>query len=337
MKCVYGDWPRRSHSCIVKFRTLVVRGKGMTVPVTEPVLVLAFNRPDHLSTLLDRLRTVRPESVYLAVDGPRASRPGEDARVQECRNLAQAIDWPCDVQTLFQDSNLGCGRGVSTAITWFFRHVDRGIILEDDVIPAPSFFGFCEELLDRYQDDDRVLAINGCSAVPSEHVSTPEASYRFSRIPLVWGWATWRRNWDLYRFDLRGWYHDLGPRALLRAVSYSPSDALYWATEFELTARGAVDTWDWQWMATGMRTGKLTATPNRNLVENIGFDSSATHTTAGSSPLPPAEEMFLPTRPVPVVADRRADAWTTRRYLGGRPLTSMDRMWKFARRSRSRT
>ncbi len=134
--------------------------------MSEPVLIMAFNRPDHLQVLLNRLREVRPDRVFVAVDGARDARPDEADRVQACRDLVATIDWPCDVQTLFQDHNLGCGLGVSTAITWFFTHVERGIILEDDIIPDPSFFPYCAELLDRYQDDARVFAISGCNFVP---------------------------------------------------------------------------------------------------------------------------------------------------------------------------
>ncbi|HEY7823002.1 MAG TPA: hypothetical protein VIG24_09225, partial [Acidimicrobiia bacterium] len=104
--------------------------------MTEPVLIIAFNRPDHLKVLIERLREVQPRSIYLAVDGPRG--PQDEAQVRECQALASTIDWTEDVHTQFQDSNLGCGNGVTAAITWFFDNVGRGIILEDDIIPEPS-------------------------------------------------------------------------------------------------------------------------------------------------------------------------------------------------------
>ncbi len=121
--------------------------------MSEPVLVMAFNRPDHLAVLLRRLREVQPERLYVAIDGARTGREGEQERVQQCRDLVATVDWPCDVHTLFQDSNLGCGLGVSTAISWFFANEERGIILEDDIIPDPSFFPYCAELLERYEDE----------------------------------------------------------------------------------------------------------------------------------------------------------------------------------------
>ena len=116
----------------------------------EPVLLIAFNRPDHLIKVIDRLREVKPSAIYFAVDGARADRLEEKSKVDACRALVAAFDWPCEVKTLFHDTNLGCGLGVSTAITWFFENVERGIILEDDIVPDPSFFPFCSDLLDRY-------------------------------------------------------------------------------------------------------------------------------------------------------------------------------------------
>ena len=152
-----------------------------TTEVTEPILVMAFNRPDHLQVLINRLRDVKAAQIYVAIDGPRSARQGEAEHVQKCRDLVRSIDWPCNVTTLFQDNNLGCGMGVSTAITWFFSHVERGIILEDDIIPDPSFFPYCTELLDRYENDDRVFAISGCNFVPASaqtHANLPTDSVK---------------------------------------------------------------------------------------------------------------------------------------------------------------
>ena len=300
------------------------------MPVSEPVLLMGFNRPELMGRVLDRLREVRPHRLFVAVDGPRLGRAGEADRVQACRDLVSVVDWPCEVRSLFQDENLGCGRGVSTAISWFFSEVDRGIILEDDIVPDPSFFGFCAELLDRYQDDDRVFAVSGCNVVPMRRLSDPNAAYRFSTIPMVWGWATWRRSWEQHRIDIRGWRLELPATKLFARTGYSPTSTAFWASEFELTARGDVDTWDWQLTFAAMAAGQLTATSNVNLIENIGFGESATHTIHGRAPLAPPRPARLPTDEVAVIADRMADAWATRHHFGGSLLTSVDRVRKYA-------
>ena len=283
--------------------------------VSEPVLVMAFNRPDHLHTLIDRLREVEPARVYLAVDGARTDRPDEAARVQACRDLSSALDWGCEVHTLFQDRNLGCGQGVSTAITWFFDHEERGIILEDDIIPDPSFFPYCAELLDRYEHDMRVFAISGCNFVPPTAQTHPEQAYRFSQVPHIWGWATWRRSWAQHRLDISGWRRDLPARQLWARSGHSLAGALYWASTFELLARKQVDTWDGQFVLASMESHQWTATSNVNLVENLGFGEDATHTRQEVH-LPSVQAIRLPTAPVPVVLDSRADAWTRKNHFG---------------------
>lgn len=280
----------------------------------EPVLILAFNRPEHLRALIDRLKQVRPSKVYLAVDGARPDRPAEAAAVRACQELLSAIDWPCTTSTLFQRANLGCGLGVSTAITWFFEHEERGIILEDDILPDVSFFPFCAELLDRYQDDARVFAISGCNYVPPEVISSPGA-YRFSRVPHIWGWATWRRSWARHRLDIDCWRRELPPRDLWRSAGRSPAGFAYWTSTFELLGRKQVDTWDGQLVFASMVADGVTATSNVNLVENLGFGTSATHTVRKPDYLRKVESIAVPTEPVAVEVDEAADAWTRRHHF----------------------
>jgi len=283
--------------------------------VVEPLLLIGFNRPDHMRVLINRLREVRPREIYVAIDGPRPDRPSETDQVRECRQLVSEIDWESNVYTLFQDANLGCGLGVSTAITWFFDHVPRGIILEDDVIPDPSFFPFCSELLDRYEKDERVLAISGCNFVPPEGITRPDDAYRFSQIPHIWGWATWRRSWLQHRLDVADWRTRLPLRTLFCRVHRSLPAFAYWASFFSVLGRKEVDTWDGQLVLASMISGQLTATSNQNLIENIGFDELATHTFEDRGELQPVRPMETPTNPVPVAVDARADEWTRRNHF----------------------
>lgn len=283
----------------------------MTGLCQDPVLVIAFNRPDLLEAVIDQLREVRPPRVYLAVDGPRPDRPDEAERVRACRSLADRLDWGCEVRTLFREVNLGCGRGVSSAITWFFGHEERGIILEDDIRADPSFFAFCGELLDRYEDDDRVFAVTGTNFVPPEEIDGA-GSYRFSRVPVVWGWATWRRSWERYSFDIAGWQEHLPLRRAWHAMGARAGSFAFWSANFHMMSRHVVDTWDLQLVFAAMADGSFTATPNVNLVENVGFRHDATHTVRIPTYLRPTQSISLPTRPVPVALDQRADRWLMR-------------------------
>lgn len=281
----------------------------------DPLLLIAFNRPDMFEQLVERLRESRPPRIYVAVDGPRPGHPTDEQRVQSTRDLVQRIDWTDDVHTLFQETNLGCGQGVSTAISWFFSTEERGIILEDDILPRESFFGFCSELLDRYEDDDHVLAISGCNFVPPEHLSQ-SGPYRFSRVPHIWGWATWRKVWEQHSLDMSDWRERMPARKLWEVSGHSIGGVVFWRSIFDLMARDQIDTWDMQFVFLGMERDMYTATANVNLVDNIGFGDTATHTEVRPAYLRPSEEIELPVRAMPVRIDERADAWSRKVVFG---------------------
>lgn len=304
--------------------------------VTEPILVIAFNRPDHLSVLINRLREVEATRLFFAVDGPRTNKPDELEKVQGCQDLIETIDWDCQVTTHFQERNLGCGLGVSTAITWFFEHVERGIILEDDIIPDQSFFPFCSELLERHQPDKSVFAISGCNFVPPEAIDTCGA-YRFSQVPHIWGWATWRDRWAQYNLDIAGWRKDLSVAKLWAKSGNSIPAAVYWAGTFELLARKEVDTWDGQLVYMCMKYGLLTATSNTNLIDNIGFNDQATHTLVDRDELQPIIPVDLQTKPQAVRLDKKADAWTRKNHFRATWRGMLDQGDRFLKRRRAET
>ena len=277
-----------------------------------PVLVLGFNRPDQVRKLIDRLREVNPERIFFAVDGPRSNVETDKDLVAETQSLANEFNWGCEVSTLFQESNLGCAQGVTAGIDWFFTQVSEGIILEDDVIPSESFFQYSSELLDKFRFDQRVWCISGSNRLPTQELST-EFSYRFSTIPQVWGWATWRDRWDSYSLDIQGWRSKgLSHRQLFKTVGYSPAAFLYWSANFELMAKMAVDTWDIQLVNAAMRNKGLTVVPNVNLVENIGWGSEATHTTEVPRFIQQVEEIQFPLRHPLVEVDAKADRYLNR-------------------------
>ena len=301
---------------------------------TEPILVIAFNRPDHLRILISRLRELQPKKIYFAVDGPRKTKDTDAEKVGQCKDLTHSIDWDCEVITNFQESNLGCGLGVSTAITWFFENEERGIILEDDIIPDPSFFSFCAELLGRHERDPEVFAISGCNFVPPNQIST-SGSYRFSQVPHIWGWASWRDRWAQYQLDITGWRTELPARKLWSKSGNSIPGAVYWAGTFELLARKEVDTWDGQLVYMCMKNGMLTATSNTNLIENIGFNEQATHTTEDRDELQPVIPIALPTTPVPIKLDHKADSWTRKNHFRATWRGMLDQGDRFLKRRRA--
>jgi hypothetical protein len=246
---------------------------------SSPVLLLIFNRPNTTALVMEAIRAAQPPRLYVAADGPR-DRPSENERCEQARRIATDIDWVCDVQTLFRKTNLGCREAVSQGISWFFEQESDGIVLEDDCVPAPSFFRFCAELLDRYRHDERVMCITGDN-FQSDMGEFPY-SYYFSRYNHVWGWASWRRAWRLYDAQMLN-YADFVRGGILDGLSPLKGFAEYWRKQFDEVAERRVDTWDYIWTYSCWANSGLTCTPRVNLVSNIGFGVDGTHTSDAQS------------------------------------------------------
>lgn len=226
------------------------------------------------------IRRARPQRLYIAADGPRPGREDDVGACQAAREVALSVDWPCETYTLFRADNLGCRQGVSTAIDWFFEHEAEGIILEDDVVPAPSFFPFCAELLEKYRDDSRISMIGGTNL--QKGVRHGNASYYFSRIHHIWGWATWRRAWGKYDRDMRLWEQFKQEDGFGKLAAGSAFKASY-SQVFDAVASRQIDTWDYQWFFSGLAQNMVSIIPQVNMVSNVGFGVDATHTLGGPS------------------------------------------------------
>ena len=254
------------------------KGKMTTVepftqrePLKTAVLFLIFNRPETTQQVFDAIRTQKPRCLYVAADGPRANVSGEKEKCQAARDIVQQIDWDCELKTLFREENLGCGRAVSSAISWFFDNVEEGIILEDDCLPNKEFFYFCEKLLERYRYDDEVMSIGGSNFLRGNRRG--ESSYYFSSHFHVWGWASWRRAWVKYDYEAESMTEErLQPILDRKFISYGEK-RIYINMFNEMKIR-RVDTWDYQWFFTHLFSDGLTIIPNANLVTNIGPDGT---------------------------------------------------------------
>jgi hypothetical protein len=281
------------------------------------VLFLVFNRPDTTARVFEAIRAARPRRLYVAADGPRAQRPGEDERCRAVRRIATAVDWPCEVSTLMRQENLGCKRAVSSAISWFFDNEQEGVILEDDCVPDPSFFPYCDELLERYRDDSRVMCISGDNFISSTW--KPLSSYYFSRYVHIWGWASWRRAWRFYDVDMTAWRAGAQREVLEQVLPALPIARDHWRRHFEAVSNGEIDTWDYQWAYACWKQGGLCSIPAVNMISNIGFGQDATHTVSPESKLAnlPVDALHLPLRhPASCEADEDADRWSSEHVFG---------------------
>jgi hypothetical protein len=285
-------------------------------PLDTAVLFLVFNRPETTKQVFEAIRHAKPPRLYVAADGPRANREGEAERATQVREIATAVDWLCEVKTLFRDENLGCKQAVSSGIDWFFENEEQGIILEDDCLPHPDFFIFCETLLNRYSSDERVWVVTGDNF--QDGLYRGDGSYYFSRYNHVWGWASWRRVWLKRDMELKFWPEW---RKSVEWKTWLPNKAerQYWSKIFDRMYRNEIDTWDYPWTASVWFHGGLTATPNVNLVSNIGFGQDATHTTGRSAMSRMKTSGIMPLiDPSVVTHSLDADRYVFNEYFGGK-------------------
>jgi len=244
---------------------------------TTPVLLIAWRRPETIRRVIEAIRPIAPTRMFLACDGASPDRTGEEEQVRATQAVLEAeIDWPCVVKRRYSLINQGCRLGVSNAISWFFKEVDEGIIIEDDCVAHPDFLPFSANLLDRYRDDTRVWCISGNNFQGGEWRG--DGSYYFSRYMHCWGWASWRRCWQQYDRDLKGW-PTLKQSGLMTTIFQDPGERDFWTKTWDrLLHENEPDTWDYQWSFTCFANGGLVALPNVNLVDNIGYGADATHT-----------------------------------------------------------
>ncbi len=279
---------------------------------TPPILFLIFNRPEQTNTVFQSIKKAQPKRLFVAADGPRTERSGEDGLCELARSVVKDVDWNCDVQTLFRDSNLGCEIAVSQAITWFFQNVESGVVLEDDCLPNPSFFPFCDELLDRFRASEEVGVITGDNFQWGKKFG--EASYYFSKFSHCWGWATWRRAWDLYDHSISEALRS--DDEIIANFACTSKEMAYWKKVFSSLREKQLNTWDYSWKRSLWNAKLLTATPQVNLVTNIGFGSDASHTQS-EMVVPGLHSVKFPlVHPELIQQNIQADARVARKHFG---------------------
>jgi len=242
--------------------------------LSTPVLFLIYNRPDTTKAVFDQIKKAQPAKLFIAADGHRPHIANDLANCSAAREIVKEINWNCEVKTLFRDKNLGCKLAVSSAIAWFFEHVDEGIILEDDCFPDLSFFSFCDYQLKKHRDNPDVMMIAGTSYLPAETVSP--SSYFFLRYFAIWGWATWKRAWQKYDITLSDW-SELKKNNKLNSIFTDWKIVDFYTDLFDRLAAGNFDTWDIQWAYSCLFNNGVSISPVKNLVQNIA--TSGTHYT----------------------------------------------------------
>ena len=241
------------------------------------VAFIVFNRPKIAAQVFERIRQARPPKLFIIADGPRDNVPGEAEAVAESREFKNKVDWNCEVYTNFSEKNLGCKVRVVSGISWAFEYVDEIIILEDDCVPNLSFFRFCQELLEKYRYDNRIMNISGDNMDSCEYF---DDSYGFTKgVSGIWGWATWKRVWKNYDPYMKIWpqFKQKGYlKNLLRKTERHDLEA-----SFQQIYDHPDDGWDFAFVLHGLINHGLGIAPKVNLVRNIGYEPGLTTHIAG--------------------------------------------------------
>jgi hypothetical protein len=279
-----------------------------------PVAFIIFNRPAETARVFAAIRAARPRRLLVVADGPRQSRAGEAELCAAARAVIDGVDWPCDVQANFADTNLGCKNRVSSGLDWVFGECEEAVIIEDDCLPHPTFFRFCEELLAHYRDDNRVAMISGSNFLRDTRQMPP--SYYFSLYGHIWGWASWRNRWQNYDVEMRRW-RELRRTDWLENLLQDKWAVRDWRGEFDAVTDGRLNTWDHQWRFAWWVAGQYAVAPSANLISNLGFGAAATHTGdmafAATMANLPTQPMEFPLRhPDKFALDREAERYTFR-------------------------
>jgi hypothetical protein len=281
-----------------------------------PILFLIFSRPDTTAQVFEKIRQIKPMRLYVAADAAREGRSDEAQRCIETRAIIKQVNWECELKTLFRDKNLGCKIAVSEAITWFFEQEEYGVILEDDCLPDLSFFPFCEELLIRYKDDDRIGHIGGNCFFPE--LITANQSYDFCSFAHIWGWASWRRVWKNYDIKFCYWTKYRNNKNRRNSLFTSLREKIYFSSAITDAIEGnhGINTWDTQYFFTLRIQHQLCIYPSVNLVTNIGIgDVNGTHTTKKNEKVHILSKtiLFPLSHPSCIMSNRSIDTITIRK------------------------
>lgn len=239
-----------------------------------PLLLIVFNRPDKTNNLLKILEEIKPKNLYISADGPRKNSTKDIQLCQEVRKIFDNINWECNIHKKFSDNNLSCKKNVIDSINWFFSKEEQGIILEDDCLPSNSFFSFCENLLNYYADNPKIMQINGTNLDVNYNGNFPH-SYFFSKFNHVWGWASWRRAWQLFDENFEN-YENAKTQGKILEYFEDKNIANWMIKYFDAAYHKKDNIWSSNWAYTILKYNAFCATPSKNLVKNIGFDGSGT-------------------------------------------------------------
>lgn len=277
-----------------------------------PILLVIFNRSEITEQVFNRIKEIKPKYLYIAADAPRDNIVGEKEKCEQTRKIVELIDWECDVKRNYADINMGADKRMATAIDWFFSNVEEGIIFEDDCLPGESFFSFCEQMLEKYRDNDKIMHISGDNFQFGK--TKIETDYYYSYYAQTWGWATWRRAWQKFDWQINTWPDFLHANKI-NNIFKDKKQKKYWLKFLQAIYEKKYNFWDAKWMFAVWQNNGLAVIPRKNLISNIGYGNDATHTRVQSKLANvKCEKLTITNSPKDIIANTTADKVTFANY-----------------------
>lgn len=236
--------------------------------ITTPILIIGFNRPDVIKQTFEYIRKAKPEKLYVAIDGPRPEKEGEEKLVKKVKEVVENVDWECETHYKFNETNKGAEVTVSSAISWVFETEEYAIILEDDIVAPMSFIKFAQEMLVKYKYNDKIGIISGNNFTPIP----VDSDYFFAKYAHSWGWATWKRVWESFDLDIEIKDEHLS-KGFLKKISNSKEERKFYRKRYQrMKKMGAGNnTWDMVANYISRVNNRMNIVPRVNLTTNIGI------------------------------------------------------------------
>lgn len=243
--------------------------------MSAPVLILLYKKPKTTVQVINALKKVKPKLIYIAINIPPINKNKQDyIDYKKVLKLLDKIDWKCDLKIKKRKKHLSPYDSYKSAINWFFKNEKEGIILEDDTVPNKSFFTFCNQMLKKYRNNNRIALISGTSFYKKENLN--KETYFFSNIPFMWGYATWKRTILGRDEKMKNWPKN--KKDVFNKITSDKFFIKYWSKMFNDLYNKKFIAYDFQMAYSNFKNKKLTIFPKKNLVKNIGFGNNATHT-----------------------------------------------------------
>lgn len=297
----------------------------------SPVAIIVYNRAEEALLVLKEIFKYQPKELFIIADGPKLNDSEDKKKCEEVKKIIDSFNWDCKVNVNYSSHNLGLKKRVITGLNWLFSKVERAIILEDDCVPSDDFFNFCDEMLEYYKDETDIGCITGVNF--QDNITRGQYSYYFSKYNHCWGWAAWRRSWDLFSEDLSFWPEYRKSKAWKSKFSLY-REKLFWTKHFDYCYSNDVNSWAANWALSLFFHESLTVTPQKNLISNVGHGENSTHTSDKNSKFSnmPTYELKNIAHPPGIRLNNDADDYTFNSHFKGYELKLSNRIIRFLNR-----